>query len=697
MLFDKYPWIEYSQAEYAIYCFHCRNFPGSRQEPVFVSQGFRNWKRCYGTNSKDNKLLQHQASHLHAQTLAARVHYEDVKSGSFQSISTLHDAAHNKLVQENRHYLKVICEILLLTAQKIIAQRETGRSFRVADINIEALDYGLSCGNFLAILALVAKHDPVVAAKIRTGPRNAKYTHHSLQNDILDIMKEMILQQIREELGKAQYFTVLSDESKDRSKKEQVVVAVRYCYENAIHEEFVGITKAQSLDADGLTDTIIERLKRINADMKSCVGQGYDGASVVSGHLNGVRKKLPQKTGAEMAYYVHCFCHRLNLVVVDVVKSIKCVADMISLFRGLHSFVSSSTVHARWVEIQEVHKLKVMEIGRVSETRWSCQAKQFNAFWERLEILVEVLQEVMNEDPNAGRRTEATGYFLQIDRQFVRYLYAIRHLLNKAKFASDMLQTPSNDLTAAIELIQTLKDEVAECRKRGKIQEFWDTAEEVADKLDLRQQARHPRKRKTPASFQDFAVEVSVEPLTASGFEGFLQNIYEIADKTLAELSRRFDENNIAIMQGITALAPGSSSYLDSTKIINFGLLFQSNTSALESEICTFKHMVGRTDQKDHPSTLLQLEAYTKKLKAAFFELYRLVSIACTLPVSSAECERSFSSMRLIKNDLRSLMKDERLDSLMMLGIHRARGNTLDMDSVVSMFKAKFPNCRIAL
>ena len=189
---------------------------------------------------------------------------------------------------------------------------------------------------------------------------------------------------------------------------------------------------------------------------------------------------------------------------------------------------------------------------------------------------------------------------------------------------------------------------------------------------------RHPRKRKTPASFQDFAVEVSVEPLTASGFEGFLQNIYEIADKTLAELSRRFDENNIAIMQGITALASGSSSYLDSTKIINFGLLFQSNTSALESEICTFKHMVGRTDQKDHPSTLLQLEAYTKKLKAAFFELYRLVSIACTLPVSSAECERGFSSMRLIKNDLRSLMKDERLDSLMMLGIHRARGNTLD-------------------
>ena len=91
----------------------------------------------------------------------------------------------------------------------------------------------------------------------------------------------MVLEQIKSELDKAQYFT-LSDESKDRSKKEQLVVAVCYCYENAIHEEFIGIAKAQSLDADALSDTIIERLQRIEANMKACVGQGYDGASVVS-------------------------------------------------------------------------------------------------------------------------------------------------------------------------------------------------------------------------------------------------------------------------------------------------------------------------------------------------------------------------------------------------------------------------------
>ena len=74
--------------------------------------------------------------------------------------------------------------------------------------------------------------------------------------------------------------------------------------------------------------------------------------------------------------------------------------------------------------------------------------------------------------------------------------------------------------------------------------------------------------------------------------------------------------------------------------------------------------------------------SYLETLKEAFSELRRIVLIACTLPVSSAECERNFSSMKLIKNDFRSVMKQERLD-LMMLGFHRERGDKLDLDSIV--------------
>ena len=46
----------------------------------------------------------------------------------------------------------------------------------------------------------------------------------------------------------------------------------------------------------------------------------------------------------------------------------------------------------RWLQVQEADLLQVMEIGRVSNTRLSCQAKQFNVILEHLAIIMEVLQ-----------------------------------------------------------------------------------------------------------------------------------------------------------------------------------------------------------------------------------------------------------------------------------------------------------------
>jgi hypothetical protein len=49
----------------------------------------------------------------------------------------------------------------------------------------------LSKGNFLEILNLVAKHDKVIEDKLLNGPRNAKYTYHTIQN-IVSIMANLV-------------------------------------------------------------------------------------------------------------------------------------------------------------------------------------------------------------------------------------------------------------------------------------------------------------------------------------------------------------------------------------------------------------------------------------------------------------------------------------------------------------------------
>ena len=283
--------------------------------------------------------------------------------------------------------------------------------------------------------------------------------------------------------------------------------------------------------------------------MKNCVGQGYDGASVVAGRLNGVQKKLREKTDSEMAYYLHCYCHRLNLVIVDVVNSITCVANMIALIKKMHSFLCTSTVHVRWEKAQEIRGLKRMGIGNVSDTRWACQAKQLSAMAKRIEVVHEVLEEIIDNDTHADHVVDANGFKLQMDRRFVRYLLTTRHILKKAKFASDMLQKPTNDLSNAIDLIATLKEKLDACRSREKCQQFWDEAQNVGDRLSLPGDIQPVRNRRPPAALQHFFVEANIEGnLEQAGFDEFVRDVYEIVDKVNAELKRRFDEKNIVMM-----------------------------------------------------------------------------------------------------------------------------------------------------
>ena len=59
--------------------------------------------------------------------------------------------------------------------------------------------------------------------------------------------------------------------------------------------------------------------------------------------------------------------------------------------------------------------------------------------------------------------------------------------------------------------------------------------------------------------------------------------------------------------------------------------------------------------------------------------IFMLLTIGCTLPVSNCEAERSFSGLRHIKTFLRSSMCIERLAGLALMHLH----NDLDIDEDV--------------
>ena len=88
----------------------------------------------------------------------------------------------------------------------------------------------------------------------------------------------------------------------------------------------------------------------------------------------------------------------------------------------------------------------------------------------------------------------------------------------------------------------------------------------------------------------------------------------------------------------------------------------------LETELFRWKRHWQRRPPAERPTTVSA--AVKLCCKADFPNVHVLLRIACTLPVTSCECERSASSLRRLHTFTRTSMAQERLSSLALIHIH---------------------------
>lgn len=113
--------------------------------------------------------------------------------------------------------------------------------------------------------------------------------------------------------------------------------------------------------------------------------------------------------------------------------------------------------------------------------------------------------------------------------------------------------------------------------------------------------------------------------------------------------------------------------------------LFEVIPNDLQCEMTVLKNMI-----KGVPSYLTIKE---KLSKDTFPNLFKMIQLAITLPVSSATCERSFSAMRRINNYLRSTMSQERFSKLAILNIER--DIIVDTEIILNTFANKNRKIRL--
>ncbi|XP_063929547.1 zinc finger MYM-type protein 1-like [Zophobas morio] len=177
------------------------------------------------------------------------------------------------------------------------------------------------------------------------------------QGNFKDINK-IISQIISAEIKQSPCFSWQVDETTDIQCLSQLSVIFRYVTNGKIVERFMGFFNDFDL-------------------ANKLIGQTYDGASVMSGELNGLQSKI--KNVAPQALFIHCYAHRMNLILQDSVSKIK----------ECRIFVANVNV---------LDEVGTARIPSGSDTRWNYKSRTINVIINERSELLEVFEYILNSD-----------------------------------------------------------------------------------------------------------------------------------------------------------------------------------------------------------------------------------------------------------------------------------------------------------
>ena len=124
---------------------------------------------------------------------------------------------------------------------------------------------------------------------LQTALKNWKLTHSDIQKDIVNTIARETSKAIIKDLDNG-FFSILVDESRDISVKEQMSLVLRYVNKKGIIiEQFLGIVHVAITTVLSLKCAIEYLLCEHNLSLSNLRGQGYDGASNMQGDINGLK------------------------------------------------------------------------------------------------------------------------------------------------------------------------------------------------------------------------------------------------------------------------------------------------------------------------------------------------------------------------------------------------------------------------
>lgn len=671
--YNKFPWLEYSTESDAAFCFSCRHFSVfgcGYSNDLFITKGMRDWKDAL------EKFRKHQKCNSHKSAQESYLCYlQTLKDGT---VAQLQVNANIQDIKDHRTYLSKIIDVLILTAKQGMAQRGH-REDEQSD----------NRGNFLETLALFSKYDDNPEIKM---PKNSTYKSHDIQNELLEASAFVIRKKIIDEIKKSEIISILADESRDIRKTEQMSFCVRYFFDGSIHERFLNFTGVSDLTAPGLKKVLLHILHEAGIADIEIVAQSYDGAPVMSGEDNGLQELFREKY--KKAIYIHCYAHRLNLVLVDVCNAISEIREFFSMASAIYAYFSKSGLaHEGLQEILLELKIGKTELQELSDTRWACQIRSLKAIRKTYPALIQYLENP--KDACDPCKAKGLLIFLKNPNNIVVLLLLIK-LFGITEILHSYLQSAAVDLGEAINAVESVKESLQKLRTDKDYNLIIEKARVLVTELGLTDNflvRKSRRGTRVSSHLNDFVVD---EPLGQRNSDiELLQhlkvNIYFAAiDRLIAELNSRFTGGpNLGILRAIECMNPNwlVTKWEDFLSLDRLRVFCEHYEVKMpEDQIVVAKNFLKKEILKLKEPAINMVSVLNLLPKAMYPELYKIFQIAVTIPVGTASNERSFNVLKRIKDWLRNTMGQQRLSSSALMAIEKKLTKKVCIDCIIDRF-----------
>lgn len=653
-------WLAYSPSTGEVFCVPCKLF--SRVESG-LRNGYSDWKNCQHTVAEHENTADHRAS-----------------IGNWNSRATVAHRIDSQMVKQREEQTRYWREVLKRVVETIKFMAERGLPFR----GDEEYFGSSRNGNYLGILELVAKFDPFLSQHIAkfgvAGTGTVSYLSKTICEELIHLMGRKLVKAIIAEIEVAKYFAITVDSTPDVSHVDQLTFIVRYVQPDGTPvERFLGFIQLLGHSAENMAGVVTRMIEDLGLDIRNCRGQSYDNAPNMSGIYTGLQAKI--KALNELAYFVPCAAHSLNLVGACAAESCTAAVSYFGFVQTLYSFFSASTY--RWHKLKNSLPEGGLVVKSLSATRWCARADAVKALIVHYKEIQNALIDISSDDTQTeDTRCEAEGLESKMCKLELALMTVVwNKILERFNATSKTLQKVNIDLLTCVQLYESLHSFISAFREQ------FDVVEEAAKSFAIEdtyaETKTRVRKRKRFID-ESTTPETHLEPR-----DNFRIQIFNcILDSISVEIQKRMRcYVELYKLFGFLTTYRSLSSLELREKATN---LVNSYPNDLElsfvDEFIQFTSIIDGHDDKSPGNMCLLLKRDDGLLMASFPNVGIALRIYLTIGISNCEGERSFSTLSRIKNHLRSTMHQDRLIDLSVMCIESDLLRDLDVTSVIDEF-----------